>query len=272
MKTLSKKSSSPKSGKKDKPVISQHHRQDTIVKLIQDESFVSIDYLVKYFLVTPQTIRRDLTTLAKANKIQRHHGGAGVSSSVENNPYQDRKIMNLEAKDKIAKKLVTLIPDGSSLFINIGTTNEAVARALVNHKNLHIVTNNLHVAAILSPKADFTVIIAAGEIRYKDGGIVGDATRDFIEQFRMDFGVIGISGIHSDGSLLDFDYREVRVARSIIQHSSQTILAADHSKFGRNAMVSMGNISEVEHLVTDRRPPEEFCAYMNEYGVHLHIA
>ena len=113
--------------------MSQSHRHALILEKIQASGFVSIDELVETFQVTPQTIRRDLNQLALEQKIARHHGGAGIESSTVNTSYQDRKAMNLEAKEKIAAALVKIIPDGASLFINIGTTNEIIARALLNH-------------------------------------------------------------------------------------------------------------------------------------------
>jgi len=251
--------------------VSQSQRQYQILQLIQQKGFVSIDELVEHFEVTPQTIRRDLNQLADANKLRRHHGGAGVESSTENDSYQSRKIMNLSAKERIAAELVKIIPDGASLFINIGTTTETIARALLNHRNLNVVTNNIHVASILSSKEDFTVIIAAGEVRHRDGGIIGEATCDFISQFQMDFGIIGISGISADGSLLDFDYREVKVAQAIIEHSRNVLLAVDHSKFGRSAMVRLANISQVSQVFTDQPPPAEIAEILSGNEIICHI-
>ena len=86
-------------------------------------------------------------------------------------------------------------------------------------------------------------------------GITGEATIDFIEQFKVDFGIIGVSGIDEDGTLLDFDYREVRVARAIIANSRKVFMAADYTKFGRNAMVRLGTIGDIDALFTDRQPP-----------------
>ncbi|MBQ0831466.1 MULTISPECIES: DeoR/GlpR family transcriptional regulator [unclassified Marinobacter] len=251
--------------------MAQRRRQDLIMELIQQNGFVTTEQLVDQFKVTPQTIRRDLNELAKEKKLRRHHGGAGIDSSTVNTAYQARKIMDLEAKERIAEAMVELIPDNSSLFINIGTTTETIAKALLEKNNLQIVTNNLHVASILSAKEDFHVIIAGGEVRHRDGGIVGEATRDFINQFKMDFGIIGISGIHNDGSLLDFDYREVRVAQAIIANSNQVFLAADHSKFGRNAMVRLGNITQADHVFTDQQPPTEISHLLNEHDIKLHL-
>jgi len=252
--------------------MTQKRRQDQIFEMIQQKGFVTIDELVEHFLVTPQTIRRDLNQLAESDKIKRHHGGAGIESSTVNTAYQTRKIMNLEAKQKIATAIAKQIPDGSSLFINIGTTTETVAQALLHHKNLQIVTNNLHVATILSVKEDFKIIIAAGEVRHRDGGIIGEATVDFMNQFQMDFGIIGISGIDEDGSLLDFDYREVRVAQMIINNSRQVLLGADSDKFGRSAMVRLGNITQMDHVFTEKSPSQDMCRLLKEHNVVLHTS
>ena len=145
-----------------------------------------------------------------------------------------------------------MIPSGCSLFLNIGTTTEAIARELLHHRGLRVITNNLNVAAILSTNADCEVIVAGGVVRARDQGIVGEATVDFIRQFRVDIGLIGISGIEADGSLRDFDYREVKVARAIIEQSREVWLAADHSKFNRPAMVELGRLGQIDTLFTDR--------------------
>ena len=86
-------------------------------------------------------------------------------------------------------------------------------------------------------------------------GSLAKLTLDFISQFRLDFGILGISGIDSDGSLLEFDYHEVRTKRAIIENSRHVMLVVDHSKFGRNAMVNMGSISMVDAVYTDAPPP-----------------
>jgi DeoR family glycerol-3-phosphate regulon repressor len=92
-----------------------------------------------------------------------------------------------------------------------------------------------------------------------------------LKKFRMDFGIIGISGIDFDGSLLDFDYREVRVAQAIIANSRQVLLVADHSKFGRNAMVRLGNIDQVNHFFADASPPPEIQKILVDLQVDLNI-
>ena len=254
------------------PSLSQVRRQELIVELIHSKGFLTTEDLVQHFQVTPQTIRRDLNELDRKQLICRHHGGAGAaSSSTINTAYSERKRSLYEEKDWIASELVKRIPDGASLFINIGTSTEAVARALLGHRNLKVVTNNLHVASTLIQREDCTVIIAGGEVRNRDGGVMGEATRDFIDQFRMDFAIIGISGIDMDGSMMDFDYHEVRVAQAMISNARQCFLAADHSKYGRSAMVRLGHVEEVSCLFTDAPPPAPLAQNLKQSETEIMI-
>jgi DeoR family glycerol-3-phosphate regulon repressor len=156
------------------------------------------------------------------------------------------------------------------LFINIGTTTEEVAKVLRNHKKLRVITNNLNVALLLCDNADLEVIIAGGTVR-DDRGVIGESTIDFVKQFKVDYGIIGISGIDEDGALLDFDYREVRVAQAIIENARHVLLVADHTKFGCNPMVRLGHLAEIDAFFTDRQPPESILEILNKGGVTLHV-
>jgi DeoR family glycerol-3-phosphate regulon repressor len=271
--SVSKSAPEPDSGKPANGKMAPlQERQAQIHQLVQAKGFVTIESLAREFGVTPQTIRRDINTLSKRGMLNRYHGGAGVDSSTENVAYNERKVLCFKEKQKIARLVASQIPDHASLFMNIGTTTEAVAQALCGHRRLRVITNNLNVATILSANTDFEVIVAGGLVRHRDCGIIGEATIDFIHQFKVDYGIIGISGIDADGTLLDFDYREVRAARAIIDNSRSVFLAADYTKFGRNAMVRLGSIEEIDALFTDRQPPAALVEIMNGADVQLHVA
>ena len=251
----------------------QTQRHDAIIERVKQQGYVSTEELVEQFSVSPQTIRRDLNELANQNMISRHHGGAALAqaSSSVNTPWHDRKETQTAEKARIAQCVASQIPDGATLFIDIGTTPEAVARALLGHNNLRIVTNNMNVATTLMVKDDFRIILAGGELRSRDGGIIGEATLDFISQFRLDFGILGISGIDSDGSLLEFDYHEVRTKRAIIENSRHVLLVVDNSKFGRNAMVNLGSISLVDAVYTDILPPPGVLQVIKDNNIRLEL-
>ncbi len=265
------------SGIKDAPIdrrdpLALNQRQRRILELVPRQGFVSIEALSKHFVVSAQTIRRDINDLCDRALLQRFHGGAGLASSVENIAYDSRQIMCFEEKTRIAHLIASDIPDNASLFIDIGTTSEEVAKALKDHSGLRVITNNFNVAAILSGNSDHEVIITGGLIRSNDRGIVGEATEDFIDQFKVDYGIITVSSIDADGTLLDYDYREVRAAQRIIKNSRRVVLAADHTKFLRSAMVQLGDMSSVHDLYTDREPPEHIVRIIEQCDVSLHIA
>ena len=111
-----------------------------------------------------------------------------------------------DEKEAIGRAAARLIPDNASLFINIGTTTEAVARRCSQHNGLMVITNNINVANMMRVYPQIEVVIAGGVVRGSDGGIVGEAAVDFIRQFKVDYAVIGASAIDQDGALLDFDY------------------------------------------------------------------
>jgi len=222
--------------------------------------------------VTAQTVRRDVRSLELADQVARYHGGVGLPSTVENIDYSHRRVLNADAKRRIARAVARQVEPGRSLIIDIGTTTEEVARALIHHRGIRVVTNNLNVAAIMANSEEAEVFVAGGLVRQRDRGIVGEATVDFIRQFKVDVGVIGVSSIEPDGTLLDYDYREVRVAQAIFEQAREVWLVADHSKFTRGAMVRLGHLSQVDRFFTDAPVPEPVRKVLQELEVELVIA
>jgi DeoR family glycerol-3-phosphate regulon repressor len=229
-------------------------RQQEILGLARAQGRVSVDSLALRFNVTPQTIRKDLNELCELQLVSRVHGGAVISSGVENIAYEARRFIAQGEKRAIGVAAAALIPNNASLFINIGTTTEEVARALGQHEDLLVITNNLNVANLLYRHPRIDVIVAGGPVRRLDGAVVGSAAVDFVAQFKVDYAVIGTSAIEEDGSLLDFDVREVRVSRAIIENARKVILVADRLKFERTAPVRIGHLSDIDVFVTDEIP------------------
>jgi DeoR family glycerol-3-phosphate regulon repressor len=123
-----------------------------------------------------------------------------------------------------------------------------------------VITNNINVANLMRAYSQIEVVIAGGVVRRSDGGIVGEAAVDFIRQFKVDFAIVGTSAIDEDGSLLDYDFREVKVAQAIMANARQVILVADRTKFDRTAPVRIGSVSQVDVFVTDICPSERVRA------------
>ncbi len=246
-------------------------RQHLIMDYIREHGSVQVEQLSNHLRVTPQTIRRDLNRLYEQQLLQRVHGGAVVKDNVENLGYGARKILMHEEKSAIARRAAELLPDNSSLFINIGTTTERVAEHLYDRTGMLVITNNINVASMLWPAPGLEVMIAGGAIRRSDGGIVGSSAEEFIDHFKVDYAIIGCSAIDSDGEFFDFDLREVRVTRAIIQHAHSVILVTDSMKFERRAPIRIGDLSAIETLVTDDGIPEKAARLCHEHDVNLEI-
>lgn len=248
-------------------------RQLAMLKHIREQGTVSTESLAAQFNTTLQTVRRDVSRLKDAGSIERFHGGVRViDSSSRNTAYSERQRSQALAKHRIARTVAGAIPPGSSLFMNIGTTVEAVAAELLHHQDLRVITNNLNVARTLSTNPQCEVFMAGGTVRHEDLGVVGEAALSFIRQFRVDIGLIGISGIDSDGTLRDFDMREVMVARAIVEQSRHVWLVADNSKFGRPAMIEMAPLHVVHTLFTDSPPQADLERLLRDHGVRCIVA
>ena len=244
-------------------------RQIEIVDWLREKGRVTVEDLAAHFAVTPQTIRRDLNDLSDSQLVVRVHGGAMVSSGVVNLAYDARKMIAGPHKKLIGEAAARLVPDHSSVFINIGTTTEEVARALNGHTGLLVITNNLHVAAELYRNSAIEVFVTGGTVRQSDGGIVGSHAEQLIGQFRVDLAIIGTSAIDADGTLLDFDIREVQAARAIIEHARRVVLVSDSSKFARAAPVRVAHLGEIDIFVTDRLPSAAVAELCRLNGVEV---
>ena len=246
-------------------------RQNKILTLAGKDGRVDVEKLSGIFDVSPQTIRKDLNILCDRQLLQRVHGGAIVGSGIENVSYEARRLLAPNSKEAIGKMAATLIPDNSSLLINIGTTTEQVAHSLKDHRGLLVITNNINAIAIMKNFLGIELIIAGGQVRRSDGGIIGVAAVDFINQFKADYAVIGVSAIDEDGSLLDYDFGEVRVAQAIIENARHVILVADRMKLERSAPIRIGHISQINTIVIDGGLPQKLQASCREHGIHAVI-
>lgn len=256
----------------DPPFVNPNPRQLDLLTAVRSHGSISVEQLSEMLGVSLQTVRRDVQRLADERLLARFHGGVRLpGSTTENIAHRQRTALNAEGMARIAKAVASEVPNDSSLILNIGTTTEAIAKALLQHTGLRVITNNLNVAVILSGNPSCEVMVAGGSVRLRDRAIVGEATVDFIRQFKVDIALIGVSGIESDGKLRDFDPREVKVAQTIIAQSREVWLAADSSKFNRPAMVELASLSQIDRLFTDAEPPAPFPTLLEEAGVRCDV-
>ncbi|MFP4238530.1 MAG: DeoR/GlpR family DNA-binding transcription regulator [Rhodosalinus sp.] len=231
--------------------MSSTFRHSEILEIARREGKVTVEGLAQRFGVTVQTIRRDLSDLADAGKLERVHGGAVLPSGVANIGYEERRALNAGAKEAIGAACAAEIPESASVFLAIGTTTESVARHLLRHRDLMVVTNNLNAANILLANPDCEIAVAGGTLRRADGGLVGPLASRAVAEFKVDIAVIGCSALDADGDILDFDIAEVEVSRTVLRQSRRRVLVADASKFHRSAPARIGSLADLDAIYTD---------------------
>lgn len=219
--------------------------------------------------VSEQTVRRDVKELDKLGKVKRTHGGFAFLGNMNNAVFTQRQTSQQAEKAKIARKIAEKIPDGATVFLDTGSTCEAVAEALLVRKNLRVVTYGIRGAMIFSERQDFTIAIPGGIVRNFDGAIVGIESDNFVEQFKFDYAIIAVSGLDEHGSLTDDDAFEVRCVKAAMRNAKQTILALTTEKIGIRALMTLAEFDKIHHVVVDgaSHPLIENLAEKNNVGV-----
>ncbi len=247
-------------------------RQEQILAMIRRKGRVDVEGLARDFSVTSQTVRRDLSELCERGLAARTHGGARRMISVSNLGYEDRRRTASAEKEAIGIAAANLIPNDCSVTLNIGTTTEQVARALTAHEGLVVISNNINIIHGLIGAKMRELILVGGAVRPTDGAIVGDEAVEFISRYKTDFAVVGASSLDEDGAILDFDAREVSVARAILKNARTRILVCDSTKFERNAPVRICDIGDVDYFVTDHPPSAKFAQAAERGDTRILIA
>lgn len=244
-------------------------RHEAILDLLRAQGAVEVEDLSVRFGLSTQTIRNDLRELGDRGLLKRTHGGARRVVSVTTREYADRRKYRGAEKQAIGRRAAELIPNDCSVTLNIGTTTEQVARSLSGHTGLMVMSNNINIVNQLMGTKDKEIVMVGGAVRQSDGAVVGQDAVEFISRYKVDYAVIGASALDADGTVLDFDAREVSVARAILRNSRTRILVSDASKFEISAPVRICDVGDLDYVVTDRDPPDPFARAATAAGTRI---
>jgi DeoR family fructose operon transcriptional repressor len=226
-------------------------RQKKFLDLLSTKDVVTILEFIEIFNVSIETVRRDLSVLEKQNKIEKVYGGAKIKDPNLGEPsMENRMISNLVQKDSIGKKCSEFIEDGDCIFIDSGSTTYHITKHIANKKNLTIITSSIPVVNELM-NSDFEIIIMGGKIRHTERSVV---TYDYIFNFsglNITKSFICAAGITADNGVSDFNMQEAVTRKTIIERSKEVFIAADSSKFGRNATINIAPLDKIDYIVTD---------------------
>ncbi|MBF9231905.1 DeoR/GlpR family DNA-binding transcription regulator [Microvirga alba] len=247
-------------------------RQQLVLKAVQEQGFATIEALARQFGVSNQTVRRDIIQLEKAHLLQRFHGGAGLRDNSVRLGYAQKQVIAINGKERIGRAVAHRIPDGASVFLDVGTTVEAVARALLVKNGLQVFTCSAAVAMLFTDHPRIEVFVTGGALRGPNGSLVGSVTIDQIGLFKVDFTIMSFAGFDTDGAPMDFDLQKIAVRQASLAHSRSAIAVADSSKFDRTAVGRLAPLSSFDILVTDAEPPEALRRCLIEAGTKCIVA
>ena len=233
------------------------NRQTQIMEFLSSRGgTLSSSELTESFDVSVQTIRKDLNELSDLGFVRRVHGGITLPTQSRNLSFTNRQVINLEEKKHIARLTAAHIPNGSSLFLGIGTTPGQIAGHLVYHSDLRVVTNNINAALALCSNPNVETYMVGGRVRQTDEDVVGEEATSQFRNFQVNFGICGVAGISESGHLLNFSSEESHLFKAILENCEKSILVADHHKFLRSAPVKSGHLTDFDLLITDSISPE----------------
>ena len=247
-------------------------RQTAILQALSKNGSVSVADLSGDLSVSGETIRRDIKSLSNAGMLRRTHGGAMQPNPFEEPGFHQRLAENPIAKKAIARVAADLVHDGDSIMIDTGSTTAYLARALLNHRDLLIVTNSVDIARTLATRRGNRVYMAGGELRADDGASLGQSAAEFVRQFRVRLSIISIGAIDEDDGLMDFHLNEAELSRAIIGRAENAIVVADHSKFDRRGVVRVCGFDRISTLITDQPPPPHYIGMMGKAGTEIIVA
>lgn len=240
--------------------MSAKERQRCILEWVHEQEHVEVEDIAQRFGVTTQTIRRDINKMCELGLLRRRYGGVSLppAKPAPNLAYlHDEQPTHQIAKQKMARRVAADIPEGATVSLGVGTTVEQVAKALIHHQSLRILTNNLSVAAALSGNPGIEVIVSGGIYRHNHHDVVGPEVTSFFSSFTTDFGIFSAGSMDLEQGVMDHEIREAEVSRAIIANTRTRMLVADHRKWALNAQCKVATFKYVDRFYTDSVPRKQ---------------
>lgn len=246
-------------------------RHSDILKLLEIDGSMAVSDLAERLGVSLETIRRDIKPLAESGAVLRMHGAVALPSALGEAPFEKRMREMSAAKKKIAECVARTITDGESLMLDTGTTTSFLARELLGHRRLTVITNSSDIARVLASVNGNRVYMAGGEIRPDSGAVFGLSAIEFIARFSVDHAIISAGAVDPSG-ILDYALDEAEFARTVLSRGRRKLVVTDSSKFTRAGLIHVCRFAEVTEIVTEAAPPTEIAEAIRSADTRLTVA
>ena len=247
-------------------------RQEAILAELRASPAIRISQLALAYDLSTETIRRDLDELSERGLLSRTYGGAAGAPMLSEPPLDDRYRQNVDQRTTIARAVGLLVQPGETLMIDAGATTIYVARRLAAElRDLTVVTTSFGVASSLALNASIAIRVAPGEYDAWDGGVTGPDAHAYLKRFNVSKAIIGASRLDAEGPS-DSNSASVWIKRVMIECAQQVILALDYEKLEQVAFERVAPLSDIDHLVTDKRPSPALLRALDKARVEVHVA
>ncbi|NRA89418.1 MAG: DeoR/GlpR transcriptional regulator [Rhizobiales bacterium] len=226
-------------------------RHKKILAILKQQKQISTDELAEEFVVSRETIRRDLLLLESEGSVNRIHGGVMLAKSINEEPFLQRKNSNQKEKRSIAKVAANLVQPNQSIFLDAGTTNNFFAEELKKLPELLIITNSIDIATSLyGARSKSKIILVGGQLISDVPGTYGELTLSEIGRFQVDIAFLSPVSICPEQGAAYFELHEAELARAMAQNAKKVVILADHSKVGEVSRVQCRSCTEIDLLIT----------------------
>ncbi len=247
-------------------------RQDCILEMLARDGKVLVKELSEKFQVTEDCIRKDLAALEKKGKLKRTYGGAVVSrANLHMLEVSKHRNTDVEGKRQIAQAAVRLIRENDMVFLDISTSNLAIAELLAKtDRDIKVVTNMIDILVILSRNPRVQLVFAGGKINKSRDGFWGGMTLDFISKLKPDIAFVGAVGVDvKENSVSTYDIEDGINKAAIIRVSKRAYVVAESRKLSSDGNYNYTTLDTLSGLITDAKPAEDICEAAERYGVEI---
>lgn len=247
-------------------------RQQNIINYLNSNYSITVQQAADLNHVSIATTRRDLDELGRLGLLRRTHGGGVLNdqdSASSELFHNDKMKLMVSEKSRIAEKAAQIIPDGSCIFLDSGTTTLFLARQLKDRKKLTVITNNLDIACNIILDASSTLVVTGGTRRQNYNVLVGAPAEEFVTGIRVDMVFFGADAIDPRNGLYNSSFTEIGIKRAMLTCGDRRILLADHTKFGRRAIAKICDLEEFDLIITDTGIDADTEAALDKKNIHF---
>lgn len=239
---------------------------------VSQKGSASMEELCQHFQVSMNTVRRDVVELIRRGAVEKVYGGVCARKNDQAlTPYDVRRIKMEDAKIAIGRAAAQLVQDGDVIFIDSGTTTLQMMEFLAPYKELTVITNNLEAIVRALPHENITVISLPGQLRRKTNSFTGMEAVRFLKHYNIRLAFMAATGLSLHGAT-NSSSQEYEIKQTAVESSEKAVLLVNKEKFGVTGLMTFAPVTAFHTVVTDDKPSEEYCEWLKNEGVHLHLA